>query len=303
MPTPYRNILAVVNNQSDCDNTILKAITLSIKSGARLTFLSLEQKTSWFAGLSPFTQSKSPPAYRLKDEIDRVFSHSTQLCNNILFKQSQAHAEHTAVLQELNTQDYDLVIKQKIPKHHNYFGLAPSSDWHLLRETAVPVMLVTDNSWQVSGDMLTALETEEDNESHHRFNLKLLSHSCHLSTLLRSEIHLLNCYLGESMSIAVSSNADQANRQKMKHWQHLVDLSKHEAEFEKELHLRQGMPDQQIPALANKYQVNMVVLGSGEHNNMFNRIAGHTAEYVIDQLSCDVLALKPANTAWQSCAV
>ena len=48
-------------------------------------------------------------------------------------------------------------------------------------------------------------------------------------------------------------------------------------------------------SLANKYNANVVVMGYGEHQGWLSRIKGHTLDYVLNNLSCDLLALKQSN--------
>jgi universal stress protein E len=281
--SPYKNILAVINNQSDCYNTILKAINLSVKSEARLTFLSINKTFNLLSYLTSFNQQQQQHAKRLKDEIDKISLVLQRESNNINFKQIDQGQEHKAILQELGNQDYDLVLKQKPQKHHNYLGLAMSCDWHLLRESSVPIMFVTDNRWEIHGKILTAIENQYNDPAHQHVNLKLLRTTCQLSQLLRSDIHLLSCYTQQS----------SANNQHTASWQDLVELSDQAPEFDKELHLIEGAPEDQISLLAQKHQMNMVLLGTNEHDNMTNRVAGHTSEHIIDSLTCDVLAIKP----------
>jgi nucleotide-binding universal stress UspA family protein len=173
-------------------------------------------------------------------------------------------------------------------------GIARSEDWKLIRNSSTPLMLVTETQWQSHGHLLTAIETEENSPPHNALNKDILEHSYRLSEKLTSKIHLVNCYLGEDPSISVTPSSSGMNfiSQKELHWQHLKMLSGNNLDIDQELHLQQGIPETEISLMAKKYNVNMVIIGAAEHNNLVANIFGHTSEYIIDELQCDVLAVQ-----------
>jgi nucleotide-binding universal stress UspA family protein len=155
-------------------------------------------------------------------------------------------------------------------------------------------MLVTQSDWHSSGQILSAIETESQEAQHLKINQNILEHTYCVSHLLDSNVHLMNCYLGESMSMAIKSKPDI--NQKLLHLQHLAHLSEKGKYSTATLHVCEGLPEYGVSELAQKYHVNMVVLGTSEHANFINNVTGHTSEYIIDQLNCDVLTIKsPTN--------
>jgi len=273
----YQNILAVIDSKNSSQNLILKALTLSKQTDAQLTFLNLTEHDNVNSSINPTDASK-----RFTEQ------------NNISVVKAHTNKEYNEIWQELSNKNYDLIMKNKIPKHHNYMGISPSDDWKLLRNSSIPLMLVTETKWQADGHLLTAIETEENNTLHNKLNEEILQHSYQLSRNLTSKIHLVNCYLGDEYDISITASSLGTNtiNQELLHWQHLVKLLDDNNEIEPELHLQEGMPETEISLLSKKYNVNMVILGTAEHNNIMNSFFGHTSEYIIDELQCDVLAVK-----------
>jgi len=286
---PYKNILAVINHEHYYRNTLLKSMYLSKKSGAKLTLLDIQPNIGLFS--TPSTPLSVNSAI---DELDDLLVLLKQNDVNFEIRHENVNQDYKRILQVLNHDEFDLVIKEKTPKHHNYLGLKPSGDWHLLRDSSVPVMLVTKNEWSDAGHVLTAIETENQENTHLNINHEILSHTCSLSHLLSSHVHLVNCFLGEDMSIAIDFKP--TINQKLLHLQHLVELSEDAGDFATTLHISQGLPENKISELATKYHVNMVVLGTSEHSSLMNNITGHTSEYIIDRLDCDVLTIKSQHT-------
>ena len=76
------------------------------------------------------------------------------------------------------------------------------------------------------------------------------------------------------------------------HWQHLQDAA---LEFDvrpDHIHVEPGLPEYVIPHEADKYEIDIVVLCSGEHRGLLGILKGHTSNYLVDTLSCDALILK-----------
>ena len=286
----YQNILAVVNKKENYLHTVAKAYQLAEKSSAKVTFLIVD---SQFERLSYLSKVQRIKAQQLQQKLIEAIETHNQHGNLLTIKSCHALKEHRGVEQELKNHEYDLVVKDKKAHQAYVLGFSLTQDRSMLRHVNVPVLLVTDQQWLVHGDVLAALETEEASECHQLFNKHLLKQGSDLSLLLDSNIHLLNCYMGENLSMSINNHArsNSIKGEKRQHWQHLVDLSKNLNGMNKKLHLKQGLPDEIIPELASQFKVNLVVVGSGEHKGLVNNMLGHTSEYVIDKLNCDVLAV------------
>lgn len=290
---PYKNILAVIDRQTNYRNTFLKSMYLSKQSGAKLTILDMQRKLAMFSKpivkLSASLNNHS--SYQSEDEeLDELSIILKQNKVNFEIKQQRSRQDYKGILQTLNQEDFDLIVKDKAVKHHTFFGMKPSDDWHLLRDSSVPVMFVTPKKWHTAGHILSAIETENQENTHLKINKNILEHTYCLSHLLNSDVHLLNCYLGESLSMAIESKP--VINQKLLHLQHLTNLSENGDYSAAILHVCEGLPEYGISELADKYHVNMVVLGTSEHASFVNNVTGHTSEYIIDKLDYDVLTIK-----------
>jgi nucleotide-binding universal stress UspA family protein len=58
-------------------------------------------------------------------------------------------------------------------------------------------------------------------------------------------------------------------------------------------HLVKGWARREIPALAEQLEVNLVVMGTVGRTGIPGFIMGNTAESILEQLDCSVLAIKP----------
>ena len=60
-----------------------------------------------------------------------------------------------------------------------------------------------------------------------------------------------------------------------------------------QFHLRQGPASRVIPDMATQLKADLVVMGTLGRTGISGLIIGNTAEAILDQLTCSVLAIKP----------
>ena len=58
-------------------------------------------------------------------------------------------------------------------------------------------------------------------------------------------------------------------------------------------HLLKGLPGSEISAFANKNKVNLMVMGTLSCTGISGIFMGNTAETILNQLNCSLLAIKP----------
>lgn len=214
---------------------------------------------------------------------------------HLLLKHCHAPSLACAVLNELSQRDYDLLILE----HHEYSALklefSHSEDWQLLQQSPLPVLFVSAEPWLDAGNLLTALEVEDEGTQHQQFNRELLDISDELAQLFRMDMHLLSCYHARDMSVSFDFNAAEHHDQISEQWRRLRQTSDHLGIEDNHLHLAAGLPDDMVPEAARRWHSNLVVMGANEHSSMLSAMKGRASEQLLNQLRCDVLALKPSN--------
>ena len=60
-----------------------------------------------------------------------------------------------------------------------------------------------------------------------------------------------------------------------------------------QLHLLKGQARKEIPAMAKRLDVDCVVMGTVARTGIRGFIMGNTAETILEQIDCSVLAIKP----------
>jgi universal stress protein E len=108
---------------------------------------------------------------------------------------------------------------------------------------------------------------------------------------------LVNSFPGTPINIAIEIpefNSSKYNDTMLKH--HKEAMVTHANKFDISItntHVEEWLPETVIEQVALKIDAELVILGTIGRTGISAALIGNTAEHVIDQLNCDVLALKP----------
>lgn len=204
-----------------------------------------------------------------------------------------------AIVHEVLQQHFDLVIKGT----HNHDILKSMiftpTDWHILRKCPCAVLLVKEHEWPEHGNIIAAVNAGSEQDHHQSLNQRVISNANAMAKVLQGKVHLVNAFPGTPVNIAIEIpefNPQQYNSAMRRHHENAVaELAKQFNMLEQDTHVLEGMPEDIIPLLATELDAEMVVIGTIGRTGLSAAIIGNTAEHLIDQLDCDVLALKPAN--------
>ncbi|RUO36512.1 universal stress protein UspE [Aliidiomarina sanyensis] len=207
------------------------------------------------------------------------------------------HRPFEAIIRHAIQGQYDLIVKGTRKHDTLQSVIFTPTDWHLLRKAPSPVLLVKDHDWPQHGSVLAAVNAASDSKVHQTLNRKILKAAGYISKKLNSHLHLVNCFPGAPASIAVEiPEFDTYQYQasvREHHENSLLDIAKEVDVDFAGLHLREGLPDDEVPRVANELDAELVVLGTIGRTGITAALLGNTAEHVIEQLNCDLLAVKP----------
>ncbi|MEW8627087.1 MAG: universal stress protein [Candidatus Thiodiazotropha sp.] len=214
---------------------------------------------------------------------------------------------------------HDLVIK--CPESPSWLSrFFSGDDMHLLRKCPCPVWLVKPETPTTYQRILAAVDVNngypaKELETRHLLNVQILEMAASLAISESAELHVVHAW--ESMrelvsAFMVSSDFSGENmavdlQQERRQQQQLLDalISKIRAEnasvrdaldyLQPLTHLLKGAARQEIPALANRLQVDCIIMGTVARTGIRGFIMGNTAETILEQIDCSVLAIKPVG--------
>ncbi|MGQ4275920.1 universal stress protein UspE [Pseudidiomarina sp. E22-M8] len=206
---------------------------------------------------------------------------------------------YEAIIETAISGEYDIIVKATHPHEGLAHLIFTPTDWHLLRKAPCLVLLVKEHEWPEHGKVLAAIHTTGEHDHHDSLNHRITEAAQGFASCLHSEVHLINAYPGAPVTIAAEiPEFDTGNYREVIAENHQQALAEHAQRFsiaESCQHVREGLPEQVIPELAEELDAELVVLGTIGRTGISAALLGNTAEHVIEQINCDLLAVKPAG--------
>lgn len=211
---------------------------------------------------------------------------------------------------------YDLVVKcaDDVDWLDRLFG---SDDMHLLRKCPCPVLMLKPGQNNVFRNILATVDVSDEFDEHDgsrvqdQLNKKVLEYSAVFSVSGLSVLHIGCAWqaYGEDLlrygtfshlsDETVDLYSEQTRRECTTNLEVLVlvmnQLVGHDAldYLHPKLHLVKGDPSQEIPLMVEKYDIDLIVMGTVARTGIPGFIIGNTAESILERVQCSVLAIKP----------
>ena len=299
----YKNILVYVNPTQEAQPALARAVKLIEKQqGGKITlFLSCYDLSYELTSLSSAEEREGMQRIVIKEhkkwllELSQVYKDAgIEIQEKVVWHNRPFEAAIKEVLEEGN----DLLIKSTHQHSKLSAILFTPTDWHLLRKCPCPVLLVKDHDWQRNGKILCAMDCRSlHEETESQLNHQIIQEAKSLSEILVADIHLVNAYPSPPINIMLElPEFDPIQYDDNLKVSHQSKLSEYESEYTispENTHLEQGLPEDVISSVASKIDAELVILGSFGRSGLASAFLGHTAEQVIDNLNCDLLAIKP----------
>lgn len=198
---------------------------------------------------------------------------------------------HSAVVELCATSTVDLIVKTG---HRSERMLYTPTDWHLLRQTKVPVMICAEKKWKRARPIVAAVDLGTQKASKKRLNDRVINLANRFSQALGVPLHIV-CALNvpkvlEDLEIIDVKSYRQKKTAAMKS---AVDaLCETHGLPREHIHFKSAPPHKVIPSQANALKADLVVIGTVGRSGVKGTIQGNTAEEVLHHLRTDALCVK-----------
>ena len=313
----FKDILCTVEPGKGCKTALVRAVTLAENNQANLTVITVVPSISAGIGM--------PEGLPVSTDLQTatVNSHQQEL-ENLVEPYRQRIKIETRVLigtpfleiiREVLRNAHDLVIK--CPESLDWLGrLFSSDDKHLLRKCPCPVWIVRPQIGESFDHILAAVDVDDsypatELETRQALNEMVIELASSLAVSEFAELHVAHVWevVGESALrhgafMQMPENEVNAHVERVrKHYAKLLDalISEVGAKLGQDainyinpqIHMPKGSARKVIPELARQLQVDCVVMGTVARTGVPGLFMSNTAETILDQLECSVLAIKP----------
>lgn len=313
----FKNILCIVEHGADSSPALKRAIALAETNQARLKVITVIPFIT--AGID--MPESAPVSIELQDKL---LSISKEKLEQLVspYRQNMEIETRTLVgisfletVREVIRNSHDLVIKcpETLSWMERFFT---SDDMQLLRKCPCPVWLTNTETEGPYKRILAAVDVDdsyppEELATRHALNKSVMELASSLAISEFAELHVAHAWevIGESAlrhSIFMELPEEKVNAHVAsvhKHHAQLLDelISEFSAELGRDsvdyikpqLHMLKGAARKEIPALAKKLNADCIVMGTVGRTGIPGLLIGNTAENILGQIECSVIAIKP----------
>ena len=309
----FKKILYVSESSAQQESTIARAVSLASNNQADLTVLDVIPPQAVTVGLG--LPSGGPVSYDLRAAIESDHREALDSMVQPYKKRLQIRLEvlvgktYLEAIRTILKDGYDLLIKpaENPSWTARLFG---SDDLHLLRKCPCPVWLMKPPEKSNYGSIMAAVDFDLSvPPSEHDLNREILELAASLALSDFASLHIVHACeaLAEKtmLSRGDMSSKDVTNyveKEQAHHRNELYRLAEKLCGWigkdaydylSPRIHLPEGPGKRVIAPLAAELQADLVVMGTVARTGISGLIIGNTAEAILDQLTCSVLAVKP----------
>lgn len=208
---------------------------------------------------------------------------------------------HEAVIRRALLTRADFIVAHQHGKHR-FPHLLHHTDWELLRESPVPVLLIRSRGAYRATAVLAAVDPAHAFAKPAALDAQILARAQAAANALSVPLHVVHAFLplpsAQNQGKSYYVSPVQIEQRAQQHAQKALNkaLAARGVSASRR-HLVEGHPAQVIPAIARRLRASMVVMGAVSRSGWKRLLIGNTAERIIDELSCDLLIVKPSGFA------
>lgn len=196
----------------------------------------------------------------------------------------------------------DIIFKDT--HHHSAIARAlfSNSDWNIIRTCPVPLWLVKPRDVATTPTIVAAIDPMNEHDKPAALDDEIVQISKMLAAKLDGKVHAFHSYDPRIAVATATANAYipvslpfdeielQMHEDHQKRFREITSFHKIDDHF---AHLASGLTHEELPALAQEINADLVVMGAVARNRLKRLFIGSTAERTLEQLPCDLLIIKP----------
>lgn len=308
MPT-VRRILAILDPTVVAQPALDKATRLARATGAELALYACDPDPSRLQTL-PLEAQHEARTRLLAARRAWLAGLAAPLANtglHVTFEAACHSPLYEGILDRIVASGADLVVKDTHRHSWPRRALFTHTDWHLIRASGTPLLLVRPDPWSELPLVLAAIDPGHAADRSDELDRQLLAWSVSLSRALGGRAGALNVYLPPTLVasyaaagapgwVAPPVSTDALVYEEEAHRTSLLRLTGPAGIAPTDVHMPLGTPTR-LPDEADRLGADVVAMGAVSRGALKRMLIGSTAEDVLDRMPCDVLVVKPPDFA------
>ncbi|HEY2634014.1 MAG TPA: universal stress protein [Steroidobacteraceae bacterium] len=232
---------------------------------------------------------------RLEAIADRLRAHSIK----VTVSAEWDYPAHEAIIRRAHAIKADLIVASLHAGRHRMPWLLRLTDWELVRLSPIPVLLVKNPHPYRRAAILAAIDPTHAHEKPLQLDKEILRVAKTLSAAMSGSLHAVHAYprfpalFPESITAAtLEAMHEDAERSAQARFSRAVRPARI-ARSRQYLIARQ--PIDAIAEASRQSRCAIVVMGAIARSGYKRLLIGNTAERILDDLTCDIMIVKPAK--------
>ena len=302
-----KRLLVVITESSPPEEAIDRAVFLTRDSRGELTLLHVAE------GLSDDVRAVLPgnaldklAAASIEQQKERLSSLARRAREQGVSPDTKhvRGSPYRLAIREVIEGRYDLLIKAVDTLRSDWRAPRGSTDNHLLRKCPCPVWLESPRHSGGIKNILAAVDPNPDDEEQYALSRRILAAAVDLASRTGARLHVLHAWsvLGEFLMykqrpLVSDPETDHIVGQAFNRHSRFLDevCETVPASIELKKHLMHQSAAPAIVDLVESESVDLLVLGTIGRSGVPGLLIGNTAEAVLGEVTCSVLAFKPAG--------
>ncbi len=308
----FNSILYVVEDPAtEPEGTVARVLSLAQSNQARLEVLHVaeEPRLGPFAGNVAIEDIRERLRRRATDALSDLLGDSGSQADTVI--EVRFGTVFIEAVREVLRNRHDLVIKT-VGEGGPHSFLYGGTDQHLLRKCPCPVWIMVGETSANYQQILAAVDFDPwaEDGGVSDLNRRILEIAATVAVADFAQLHVVHAWQSVTESIIHvfgSELSDQRtatiHNEEWREYQSQLTMldnwirgqigSEAHGYLSPKFHLRQGHPRDVIPAAADELKADLVVMGTVSRTGIPGLLIGNTAEVILNNLACSVLAVKP----------
>jgi nucleotide-binding universal stress UspA family protein len=306
----FKNILCVIDTRTCSRDVLERAVAVASGNQAALTVVAVAEHAAYGGLPEDLRRDLQRAVQDQLSEIVTPFRDRVSIETDVL-----AGTPYLATIRDVLANGRDLVIKcAEDPEWLE--RLLGSDDMHLLRKCPCPVWLTKPGAHAPYRRIAAAVDVDDgypqaERETRDALNKTVLETAVSLALSEFAELHVAYAWTAVGEDALRHSAFLQRPEDEIEAY--VENVRRHQAELldglmrgiaagldseavdylKPRTHLVKGSARREIPALLRDLDVDLLVLGTVARTGIKGVIMGNTAEAILTQVGCSVLAVKP----------
>ncbi len=298
----FKKILVAITHSHSSSQEIGQAIRLAKENDASICLAAFDEPFTVFPQLSLVQKMKTLFSEQLEELLGR-FKKQIEAAGVKVETRIVWGRNYLEIIKLVQKEHFDLVVKLADPFHVLGNPRLTGDDLSLLRKCPIPVWMladpdrVEDNKQRV----LVCLDSCEE-EERIELNRQLIKYGQTLATQEQAELHVIHVWelfgeerlRGPFIHMPEEEVEQLLEETRAMHAEPIEKLlSEQLPENAAELHLLKGSPSEVIPRFVTRENIDLIVMGTVGRTGLAGFVIGNTAENIMGNVHCSVLAVKP----------